>query len=147
MPRYNVLLRDDKSFPYIKITPDHDYPQLTKHRGIREQSANYFGPFASGSPVNRTVTALQRAFQLRNCADTVYATRTRPCLQSQIKRSTAPCVGRVTPEGYQAQIEQARAFLSGRSRDIQAEMAKQMQAAAKALDFETAARTATASAR
>ena len=140
MPRYNVLLRDDKSFPYIKITRDHDYPQLTKHRGVRDKSADYFGPFASGSAVNRTVTALQRAFQLRNCADTVYATRTRPCLQHQIKRCTAPCVGRVTPEEYQAQVAQARAFLSGKSRDIQAEMAKQMQAAAEALDFETAAR-------
>ena len=96
-PRYNVLLRDDKSFPYIKITRDHDDPQLTKHRGVRDKSADYFGPFASGSAVNRTVTALQRAFQLRNCADTVYATRTRPCLQHQIKRCTAPCVGRVTP--------------------------------------------------
>ncbi len=140
MPRYNVLLRDDKSFPYIKITRDHDYPQLTKHRGARDKTADYFGPFASGSAVNRTVTALQRAFQLRNCADTVYATRTRPCLQHQIKRCTAPCVGRVTPEEYQAQVAQARAFLSGKSRDIQAEMAKQMQAAAEALDFETAAR-------
>src|SRR4051812_16446346 len=140
MPRYNVLLRDDKSFPYIKITRDHDYPQLTKHRGVRDKSADYFGPFASGSAVNRTVTALQRAFQLRNCADTVYATRTRPCLQYQIKRCTAPCVGRVTPEEYQAQVAQARAFLSGKSRDIQAEFTKQMQAAAEALDFETAAR-------
>jgi excinuclease ABC subunit C len=140
MPRYNVLLRDDKSFPYIKITRDHDYPQLTKHRGARDKTADYFGPFASGSAVNRTVTALQRAFQLRNCADTVYATRTRPCLQHQIKRCTAPCVGRVTPEEYQAQVAQARAFLSGKSRDIQAEFAKQMQAAAEALDFETAAR-------
>jgi excinuclease ABC subunit C len=140
MPRYNVLLRDDKSFPYIKITRGHDYPQLTKHRGVRDKSADYFGPFASGSAVNRTVTALQRAFQLRNCADTVYATRTRPCLQHQIKRCTAPCVGRVTPEEYQSQVSQARAFLSGKSRDIQAEMAKQMQAAAEALDFETAAR-------
>lgn len=140
MPRYNVLLRDDKSFPYIKITRGHDYPQLTKHRGVRDKSADYFGPFASGSAVNRTVTALQRAFQLRNCADTVYATRTRPCLQHQIKRCTAPCVGRVTPEEYQSQVLQARAFLSGKSRDIQAEMAKQMQAAAEALDFETAAR-------
>ncbi|UEM19570.1 excinuclease ABC subunit UvrC [Skermanella mucosa] len=140
MPRYNVLLRDDKSFPYIKITRDHDYPQLTKHRGARDKSADYFGPFASGSAVNRTVTALQRAFQLRNCADTVYATRTRPCLQYQIKRCTAPCVGRVTPEEYQSQVAQARAFLSGKSRDIQAEFARQMQAAAEALDFETAAR-------
>jgi excinuclease ABC subunit C len=140
MPRYNVLLRDDKSFPYIRITRDHDYPQLTKHRGVRDKSADYFGPFASGSAVNRTVTALQRAFQLRNCADTVYATRTRPCLQYQIKRCTAPCVGRVTPEEYQAQVAQARAFLSGKSRDIQAEFARQMQAAAEALDFETAAR-------
>ena len=107
---------------------------------MRDKSADYFGPFASGSAVNRTVTALQRAFQLRNCADTVYATRTRPCLQYQIKRCTAPCVGRVTPEDYGAQVGAGAGVPVGQEPRIQAEMAKQMQAAAEALDFETAAR-------
>jgi len=139
MPRYNVLLRDDKSFPYIMITKGHDYPQLTKHRGSRGQDAWYFGPFASGAAVTRTITALQRAFMLRNCADTVFNARTRPCLQYQIKRCTAPCVGRVSPQEYQAQVDQARAFLSGKSRDIQGELAKAMTEAAEALNFETAA--------
>jgi excinuclease ABC subunit C len=140
MPRYNVLLRDDKSFAHIMITKGHDYPQLTKHRGARDRNADYFGPFASAGAVNRTITALQRAFLLRNCADTVFSTRTRPCLQYQIKRCTAPCVGRVSPEEYQAQVDQARAFLAGRSREIQGELARRMQAASEALDFETAAR-------
>ncbi|WP_414638404.1 excinuclease ABC subunit UvrC, partial [Azospirillum sp.] len=139
MPRYNVLLRDDKSFPYIMITKGHDYPQLTKHRGSRGQDAWYFGPFASGAAVTRTITALQRAFMLRNCADTVFNARTRPCLQYQIKRCTAPCVGRVNPQEYQSQVDQARAFLSGKSRDIQGELAKAMTEAAEALNFETAA--------
>ena len=140
MPRYNVLLRDDKTFPHIMITRDHDYPQLTKHRGARSRDADYFGPFASAGAVNRTITALQRAFLLRNCADTVFASRSRPCLQHQIKRCTAPCVGRVSPQEYQAQVDQARAFLAGRSRDIQAEFAARMTAASEALDFEAAAR-------
>jgi excinuclease ABC subunit C len=113
---------------------------LTKHRGARDRNADYFGPFASAGAVNRTITALQRAFLLRNCADTVFSTRTRPCLQYQIKRCTAPCVGRVSPEEYQAQVDQARAFLAGRSREIQGELARRMQAASEALDFETAAR-------
>jgi len=139
MPRYNVLLRDDKSFPYIMITKGHDYPQLLKHRGSRAQDAWYFGPFASGAAVTRTITALQRAFMLRNCADTVFNARTRPCLQYQIKRCTAPCVGRVSPQEYQAQVDQARAFLSGKSRDIQGELARAMTDAAEALNFETAA--------
>jgi excinuclease ABC subunit C len=139
-PRYNVLLRDDKTFPHIMITKDHDYPQLTKHRGARGRDADYFGPFASAGAVNRTITALQRAFLLRNCADTVFSSRTRPCLQHQIKRCTAPCVARVTPEEYQAQVGQARAFLAGKSRDIQTEFVAQMMAASDAMDFETAAR-------
>jgi excinuclease ABC subunit C len=140
MPRYNVLLRDDKTFPHIMITHGHDYPQLTKHRGARNRAADYFGPFASAGAVNRTITALQRAFLLRNCTDSMLASRTRPCLQHQIKRCTAPCVGRVSPEEYAAQVDQARAFLSGRSHDIQTEFARRMTAAAEALDFETAAR-------
>lgn len=140
MPRYNVLLRDDKTFPHIMITRDHDYPQLTKHRGARGRDADYFGPFASAGAVNRTITALQRAFLLRNCADTVFASRTRPCLQYQIKRCTAPCVERVSPAEYRAQVDQARAFLAGKSRDIQTEFADRMMAASDAMDFETAAR-------
>ncbi|HYD31721.1 MAG TPA: excinuclease ABC subunit UvrC [Azospirillaceae bacterium] len=140
MPRYNVLLRDDKSFAHIMITRDHDYPQLTKHRGARDRSADYFGPFASAGAVNRTITALQRGFLLRNCPDTVFASRTRPCLQFQIKRCTAPCVERVSREEYASQVEQAKAFLSGKSRDIQDQLVKAMLAASDELDFETAAR-------
>ncbi len=139
MPRYNVLLRDDKSFPHILIAGDHPHPQLTKHRGARTRPGDYFGPFASAGAVNRTVAALQRGFMLRTCTDTVFASRSRPCLQYQIKRCTAPCVDRVTPAEYAAQVEQARAFLSGRSRDIQAGYAETMLAASDALDFETAA--------
>jgi excinuclease ABC subunit C len=137
-PRYNVLLRDDKSFPYIMITRG-DYPQLWKHRGARDKDADYFGPFASGGAVNRTIVALQRAFMLRNCADSVFQSRTRPCLQYQIKRCTAPCVERVSPEAYRAQVDQARAFLSGRSRQIQGELARQMQEASEDMRFEEAA--------
>ncbi|MEI6558979.1 MAG: excinuclease ABC subunit UvrC [Rhodospirillaceae bacterium] len=139
LPRYNVLLRDDKSFPHILIAGDHPHPQLTKHRGARNRPGDYFGPFASAGAVNRTVAALQRGFMLRTCTDTVFAGRSRPCLQYQIKRCTAPCVGRVTVAEYAAQVGQARAFLSGRSRDIQAGYAESMLAASEALDFETAA--------
>ncbi len=141
LPRYNVLLRDDKGFPHILISSDHPFPQLTKHRGLRSESqGDYFGPFASASAVNRTIAALQRAFLLRNCADTVFASRSRPCLQYQIKRCTAPCVGRVSAAAYGEQVDQARAFLRGRSRDIQAQYAAAMLAASDALDYETAAR-------
>ena len=139
VPRYNVLLRDDKSFPYIMITSGHAYPQLWKHRGARDRDADFYGPFASGGAVNRTIVALQRAFQLRNCADTVFQSRTRPCLQYQIKRCTAPCVERVTAEQYRAQVDLARAFLSGRSRQIQAELARAMQEASEEMRFEEAA--------
>ncbi|MDR3519235.1 MAG: excinuclease ABC subunit UvrC [Azospirillaceae bacterium] len=140
LPHYNVLLRDDKSFPYIMITDDHPCPQLTKHRGVRSRAAVYFGPFANAGAVNRTITALQRAFLLRNCSDAVFAARTRPCLQYQIKRCTAPCVERVSVAEYQAQVDQTRSFLSGKSSEIQAEFARQMQTASDALDFETAAK-------
>jgi len=140
MPRYNVLLRDDKSFPHILITGDHDYPQLTKHRGTRDRPGQFYGPFASAGAVNRVMTALQRAFQLRNCADTVFSSRTRPCLQFQIKRCTAPCVGRVSREEYAAQVAEANAFLRGRSSDIQADLARAMQEASERLEFETAAK-------
>ncbi|WP_416211136.1 excinuclease ABC subunit UvrC [Nitrospirillum sp. BR 11828] len=140
MPRYNVLLRDDKTFPHIMITRDHDYPALIKHRGARDRAGDYFGPFASAGAVNRTITALQRAFLLRNCTDSVFSTRTRPCLQFQIKRCTAPCVGRVSRAQYGEQVDEAAAFLAGKSRDIQTRMASAMMEASEALDFETAAK-------
>ncbi len=140
MPRYNVLLRDDKTFPHILITGGRDYPQLSKHRGTRTEAGSYYGPFASAGAVNRVLTALQRAFQLRTCADTIFNSRTRPCLQFQIKRCTAPCVEKVTAGEYAEQVREAKQFLEGRSRDIQTALATDMQAAAEALDFERAAK-------
>jgi len=139
MPRYNVLLRDDKSFPYIVITGDTDYPQVTKHRGAKGDAGTYFGPFASAGAVNRTITALERAFLLRSCSDTVFATRTRPCLMHQIKRCAAPCVGRISKADYDELVDQARDFLSGRSKNIQRRLATAMQASSEELDFESAA--------
>jgi excinuclease ABC subunit C len=138
-PRYNVLLRDDKSFPYIHLRSDHAVPQLTKHRGARNEGGEYFGPFASAGAVGRTVTALHRAFLLRSCSDSIFATRTRPCLQFQIKRCSAPCVGRISDADYAVLVDQARAFLTGRSRDINAELAAEMMAASDRLEFESAA--------
>lgn len=138
-PRYNILLRDDKSFPYILITGDHDFPQVTKHRGAKDRKGEYFGPFASGAAVNETIAVLHKAFMLRNCSDNVFALRTRPCLQYQIKRCTAPCVKKVSAEDYGRQVDMARAFLNGKSRDIQAQFAKEMQDASAETDFETAA--------
>lgn len=138
-PRYNILLRDDKSFPYILITADHDYPQVTKHRGGKEKKGEYFGPFASGYAVNETLAVLHRAFLLRNCSDNVFALRTRPCLQYQIKRCTAPCVGKVTKEQYAQQVDMARQFLQGKSRAIQDAFLSEMERASDSLDFETAA--------
>jgi excinuclease ABC subunit C len=139
MPRYNVLLRDDKSFPYIHLRSGHAVPQLTKHRGARTESGEYFGPFASAGAVNRTITALHRAFLLRSCSDNVYQNRTRPCLQYQIKRCSAPCVGRIAIDEYLQMVGQARAFLTGRSNEINQTLAAQMMAASDRLDFETAA--------
>ena len=139
-PRYNILLRDDKSFPHILIAGDHTYPQIVKHRGAKTRPGRYFGPFASAGAVNRTITALQRAFLLRNCPDTVFANRSRPCLQYQIKRCTAPCVGYVDAEAYGAQVSQAVAFLSGKSRAVQETFASAMVDASERLEFETAAR-------
>ena len=139
MPRYNVLLRDDKSFPFIHLTAGHDFPQLTKYRGARTKDGSYFGPFASAGSVNRTLVTLQTAFLLRSCSDSVFATRTRPCLLYQIKRCSAPCVGRISGEEYAALIDQARVFLSGRSDDVQQRLATEMQDAAATLDFEAAA--------
>jgi excinuclease ABC subunit C len=139
MPRYNVLLRDDKSFPYILITGDHPAPQIAKHRGARARKGDYFGPFASAGSVHRTITALQRAFLLRSCADSVFASRTRPCLLYQIKRCAGPCVERISLADYGALVDQARDFLAGRSREVQQRLGAEMQAASDALDFERAA--------
>jgi excinuclease ABC subunit C len=139
MPRYNVLLRDDKSFPFIHLSADHDFPQLTKYRGARTQDGSYFGPFASAGAVNRTLVTLQKAFLLRSCSDSIFTARTRPCLLHQIKRCSAPCVGRIGREGYAALIDQARVFLSGHGDDVQQRLAREMQTAAEILDFEAAA--------
>ena len=138
-PRYNIMLRDGKSYPYILITGDHDYPQLVKHRGARNRKGQYFGPFASALSVNETVTTLQRAFKLRTCSDTTFAQRARPCLQYHIKRCTAPCVHKVSQEQYTAQVELARAFMTGKSREIQEKMIAAMEQASAEMDFETAA--------
>jgi len=138
-PRYNVLLRDDKSFPYILITDEHDYAQVVKHRGARGKPGRYFGPFASAGAVNRTITTLQRAFLLRNCSDHIFASRTRPCLQYQIKRCSAPCVDKVAQEDYASLVDQANEFLSGRSHQIQEMLGERMQEASEELDFERAA--------
>ena len=139
MPRYNVLLRDDKSFPFIHLTAGHHFPQLTKYRGARNQEGSYFGPFASAGAVNRTLVTLQKAFLLRSCSNSIFAVRTRPCLLYQIKRCSAPCVGRISREDYAALIDQARVFLSGRGDDVQQRLAAEMQDAAEVLDFEAAA--------
>jgi len=139
MPRYNVLLRDDKSFPLIHLTAGHDFPQITKHRGPRSKDGTYFGPFAPAGAVNRTLVTLQKAFLLRSCSDSIFAARTRPCLLFQIKRCSAPCVGRISRDDYAGLIEQAHTFLSGRSDDVQQRLATEMQAVATALDFEAAA--------
>ena len=138
-PRYNILLRDDKSFPYILITGDHEWAQITKHRGARNRSGEYFGPFASAGAVNETLNALQRAFPLRSCSDSIFTSRTRPCLQYQIRRCTAPCVDRISQENYEQIVHEARDFLSGRSRRTQQELSERMQEASANLEFETAA--------
>ena len=138
-PRFNILLKDDKNFAHILLTRDHPFGQLTKHRGSQKRKGDYFGPFASTSAVNRTVTTLTRAFMLRTCSDAIYSARTRPCLQYQIKRCTAPCVGKVSEEEYGAQMRAAHAFLSGRSDAVQKEYAQHMQEAAETLNFEEAA--------
>ena len=138
-PRYNVLLRDDKTFPHITITTDHPWPRITKHRGAQKKTGEYFGPFASAGAVNATLAQLGRAFPLRSCSDNTFESRTRPCLQFQIKRCTAPCVGRIESDDYLALVEQVRAFLKGQSRGIQDQLGKQMQAASDAQDYETAA--------
>jgi excinuclease ABC subunit C len=138
-PRYNVSLRDDKSFPYIHLTGDHDFPKLTKHRGARGAPGDFFGPFASAGAVNRTLIALQRAFLLRSCSDSVFHSRTRPCLLYQIKRCSGPCVGRIDKAGYGRLVEEARGFLSGQSKDVQEQFARRMQELSDQMQFESAA--------
>jgi len=138
-PRYNILLRDDKSFPFILLTGDHDFPRVVKHRGPRSRPGQYHGPFASATAVNRTLVALQKAFLLRSCSDTVFANRSRPCLLFQIKRCCAPCVDRIDGPAYDALVDQARAFLEGRSQDLQRDLARRMEEASARLAFEEAA--------
>jgi excinuclease ABC subunit C len=138
-PRFNVLLRDDKSFPYILISGDHTAPQILKHRGARNRRGDYFGPFASVWAVNRTITALERAFLIRSCSNAVYESRTRPCLLHQIKRCSAPCTGEISHVDYAELVREAKAFLSGRSRAVKEELAAEMEKASAALDFERAA--------
>ncbi len=139
-PRYNVLLRDDKSFPYIFLSGDHPAPQIAKHRGSRQRKGDYFGPFASVWAVERTIDALQKAFLLRSCSDSYYENRTRPCLLFQIKRCSGPCTGEISHTDYQGLADQARAFLSGRSSAVKQLLSERMQAAAEELEFEKAAR-------
>jgi excinuclease ABC subunit C len=138
-PRFNVLLRDDKSFPYILIATDHEAPELSKHRGSRRRQGHYFGPFASVTAVNRTIASLQKAFLLRNCSASFYAARTRPCLQHQIKRCAAPCTREISLEGYAELVNEAKDFLNGKTKAVQDHLARDMNAAAETLDFERAA--------
>lgn len=138
-PRFNILLRDDKSYPWLMITSDNAFPQLAKHRGAQVRKGNYWGPFASAWSVNQTIQALQRVFLLRVCADTVFANRTRPCLLFQIKRCSAPCVGRVSEDEYATLVDQAIAFLSGRGSRVQQNLASEMEQAAVELEYERAA--------
>ncbi len=138
-PRYNILLRDDKSFPSILVSSDHPFPQVVKHRGAENRKGDYFGPFASVWAVNETLTVLQKAFLLRTCTDSVFSSRTRPCLLYQIKRCCAPCVGGIGETEYRFLVDQAHAFLAGESRKIQRNFAKRMQQASDALEFEKAA--------
>ncbi len=138
-PRFNVLLRDDKSFPYILITSDHWAPQILKHRGARTRPGHYYGPFANAGAVNRTINALQRAFLLRSCSDSFFEGRSRPCLLHQIKRCSAPCTQEIDFKGYGELVREANAFLNGRSRTVQKELSAEMETASGALDFERAA--------
>ena len=139
-PRFNVLLRDDKSFPYILIRRNHEAPQIKKYRGTKHDEGDYFGPFASAGAVMRTLDTLQKAFLLRTCEDSVYSVRTRPCMLHQIKRCAAPCVGLISIDDYNGLADQAADFLRGKGADLQARLADEMEAAADAMEFETAAR-------
>lgn len=138
-PRYNVLLRDDKSFPNILIGKEHRFPQLKKHRGKKSEKGTYFGPFASAGAVNRTLNQLQKVFLLRNCSDAMFESRTRPCLQYQIKRCAAPCVNKVDPDGYAILVGDAERFLQGKTTTVQASLAQEMARASEAMEFERAA--------
>ncbi len=138
-PRYNILLRDDKSFPYILLREDHPYPQVLKHRGTKKIKGSYFGPYPSAGDVNRTIEILQRVFLLRNCSDSYFNNRKRPCLQYHIKRCTAPCVGKVSAPEYAQQVGGARAFMEGKSRQVQDDLTAAMQEASAAMDYESAA--------
>ena len=138
-PKFNVLLRDDKSFPNILVTADHDFPQIKKHRGAKKERGAYYGPFASAGAVNRTLNQLQRVFLLRDCSNAMFDSRTRPCLQYQIKRCSAPCVGKISPQDYRQTVTDAERFLSGKTTDIQARLAAEMGAASDAMEFERAA--------
>jgi len=138
-PRFNILLRDDKSYPWLMLTEDHPYPQIAKHRGAQTRKGSYYGPFASAWAVNQTVTAMQRIFLIRTCADTVFSARTRPCLLHQIKRCAAPCVGRISPDEYGKLVVQAKNFLSGKTVAVQQELAAEMERTSAALEFERAA--------
>ncbi len=138
-PKYNVLLRDDKSFPNILVAKNHPFPQIRKHRGAKTDRGAYFGPFASAGAVNRTLNQLQKAFLLRNCTDAMFDSRTRPCLLFQIKRCSGPCVGLISGPDYAASVADAERFLSGRSTKVQEDLAAQMQAASDAMEFERAA--------
>ncbi|OAN77848.1 excinuclease ABC subunit C [Sulfitobacter sp. EhC04] len=138
-PKFNVLLRDDKSFPNILVTTDQDFPQIKKHRGAKKEKGAYYGPFASAGAVNRTLNQLQRVFLLRDCSDAMFDSRTRPCLQHQIKRCSAPCVGKISSEDYRQSVRDAERFLSGRTTDIQARLAGEMAQASQEMEFERAA--------
>lgn len=138
-PRFNILLRDDKSFPYIVVRNDHDFPQILKHRGSKNIKGEYFGPFPSAGDVNRTIAVLQKAFLLRNCSDSYFSNRERPCLQYHIKRCTAPCVGLVSKKEYADQVKGAHDFMQGKSRAVQDVLSAKMQEASMAMDYEGAA--------
>ncbi|MFO1068652.1 MAG: excinuclease ABC subunit UvrC [Geminicoccaceae bacterium] len=138
-PVFNIVLRDDKSFPYIALRTGHAFPLIGKHRGAKRAGTEYFGPFASAGAVNDTLNALLKAFPLRSCRDSIFESRSRPCLQFQIKRCSAPCVGRIAPDAYARIVAEVREFLTGRSREVQARLQAEMAAAAEALDFEKAA--------
>ena len=135
-PRFNVLLRDDKSFPYILIRRDHEAPQIKKYRGSKQDQGDYFGPFASAGAVMRTLDTLQKAFLLRTCEDSVYNARTRPCMLHQIKRCAAPCVGLISAPDYQVLADEAADFLRGKGADLQKRLAREMEEAADAMDFD-----------